>query len=102
MLSVIIVLIIIPANAGEVSVTFDEDHLLDGQEVGSTYSDMEITFSQGVKIVNTDYLWLKKDLGIWNPENHIIQINFLPAAMSATIDFKDASMGDVNYHSAKE
>jgi hypothetical protein len=96
MLSVIIILIIVPVYAGEVSVTFDESRLHIGQEVGNTYSDLGITFSQGVKIVDTDSLWLKKDLGIWDPENHTIQINFSPSVRSVSIDFKDSSMGNIN------
>lgn len=96
MLSLAITLVIMPVNAGEVSVTFDEGRLSAGQEIGNTYSDLGITFSPGVKLVDTGCLRSKKDRGFWNPDNRIIQIYFSPAASSVSIDFENAFSGNMD------
>ena len=96
MLSIVITLNIMPVNAQEVSVTFDEGRLCTGQEIGNTYSDMGITFSPGVKLVNTDCSRSKQDMGFWNPNNRIIKIYFSPAVRSVSITFEDALAGNMD------
>jgi|GEM_PF-1732272 len=95
-LSVTIMLIVMPVNAREVSVTFDEGRLCAGQEIGNTYSDQGITFSPGVKLIDIGYLSSEKDMGFWNPDNRITQIYFSPAVISVSIDFENALAGNMD------
>jgi hypothetical protein len=88
--------IVMPASAGEVTITFDEGRLQEGQEIGSTYSDMGVTFSQGAEIVKTNEWWQRKDLGFCNPDNYVTQITFSPVVRSVSIDFEDSFEGNMD------
>ncbi|WP_048184703.1 hypothetical protein [Methanosarcina siciliae] len=91
-----IILIIIPVNAGEISVTFEEGRLCAGEEIGNTYSDQGITFSHGVQFVDLGNLNSEKEMGFWNPDNRITQIYFSPAVTSVSIDFENTLAGNLD------
>ncbi|KKG14333.1 hypothetical protein EO98_10290 [Methanosarcina sp. 2.H.T.1A.6] len=94
MLGVAIAIIVTPASAGEVTITFDEGRVQENQEIGSAYSDMGVTFSSGAKIVDTKLIGT--DLGFWNPTYHITTIHFSPVVKSVSIEFEDALVGNMD------
>lgn len=92
MLLVSVAIMAMPASAEEVTITFDEGRLEAGDPIGSTYSDLGVTFV-GAKVVDTKILGT--DLG-FTPTG-VCTINFSPYVTSVTVEFKDdAAKGYMN------
>ncbi|WP_406656488.1 PEF-CTERM sorting domain-containing protein [Methanolobus sp. ZRKC2] len=87
-------LLIGTASADGVCITFDEGRLVVGEEIGDTYADLGVTFSDGAKVVDTK-CW-GTDLGFHNPDNHVTTISFSPAVTSVSIEFEDAWKGNMD------
>ena len=95
-LLVVVAIMVMPASAGEVTITFDEGRVPKGHEIGNAYSDMGVTFSSGATIVDTGEWWQRQDLGFWNQNNYFTQITFSPVVRSVSIDFEDAFAGNMD------
>ncbi|HOW15469.1 PEF-CTERM sorting domain-containing protein [Methanosarcina sp.] len=99
MMLIFAAIMVMPASAGEVTITFDEGRVQEGAEIGSAYSDMGVTFSSGAKIVETNELgsWFGySDLGFYNPSNYITTITFSPVVRSVSIDFENSFEGNMD------
>ena len=75
-------------------ITFDDGRLSVGDEIGDTYADLGVTFSDGATIVDTK--WWGTDLGFWNPDSDVTTISFSPTVTSVSIQFKDSFVGNMD------
>lgn len=83
-------IMVMPASAAEVTITFDERNLKVGDTLANQYVDEGVTFT-GARVVDTDPSG-GKDLG-FSPTNGVVAINFNPVVKSVSIDFKYAVIG---------
>lgn len=90
----VLFLLVGTASANEICISFDEGRLDAGDEIGDTYNDLGVTFSDGATLVDTRLFGT--DLGFYNPDNHITTITFSPTVKSVSIEFEDALIGNMN------
>lgn len=88
MLLIFAAIMVTPASAEEVTITFDEGRVQEGREIGNAYSDLGVTFV-GATVVDTNG---NGNLG-FVPTGSVCTINFSPYVTSVSIDFENADVG---------
>ncbi|AKB29982.1 hypothetical protein MSSIT_3263 [Methanosarcina siciliae T4/M] len=81
----VVTIMVTPASAGEVTITFDDGIVVADQDVDDAYADLGVTF-EGAKVIDTKLVGT--DLG-FTPKDDFCTINFSPYVTSVSIDFKD-------------
>jgi hypothetical protein len=95
-LSVSTLMMAIPVSADEITITFDEGRVAEGEQLTDQYSSLGVEFSSGAKVIDTDLSPFSKDLGFYSPTNDTTTLTFSPYVSSVSIDFKYAFTGNMD------